>query len=123
MKSAPLDYFVPTNVDEVHDLLNYLGDDAKNLARGQSLVHLLVLRLLQPSSELAIRSSAIATRLAAASLTQTPAAELPGQTATLDATFTAPAEFDSDIEPPAGVLASAAPRILYMFQPTWCAGL
>jgi len=38
MKPAPFGYFVPTTVDEVRDLLNQYGDDAKILAGGQSLV-------------------------------------------------------------------------------------
>jgi hypothetical protein len=34
MKLAPFDYFAPTNVDEVRDLLNQYGDDVKILAGG-----------------------------------------------------------------------------------------
>ena len=39
MKPAPFDYFAPTSVDEVRDLLAQYGDDAKILAGGQSLAH------------------------------------------------------------------------------------
>jgi aerobic carbon-monoxide dehydrogenase medium subunit len=49
MKPAPFGYFAPTNVDEVRDLLNQYGDDAKILAGGQSLVPLMALWLSQPS--------------------------------------------------------------------------
>jgi len=49
MKPAPFDYFAPTTVDEVRDLLKRYGDDAKILAGGQSLVPVMVLRLSQPS--------------------------------------------------------------------------
>jgi aerobic carbon-monoxide dehydrogenase medium subunit len=38
MKPTPFDYFAPTNVDEVRDLLNHYGDDVKILAGGQRLV-------------------------------------------------------------------------------------
>jgi FAD binding domain in molybdopterin dehydrogenase len=51
------------------------------------------------------------------------AAELPALTVALAATFTASAAYDSDIEPPADVHASAMPRILCMLQPAWCARL
>lgn len=49
MKPAPFDYFAPTSVDEVRDLLAQYGDDAKILAGGQSLVPVMALRLAQPS--------------------------------------------------------------------------
>ena len=49
MKPAPFDYFAPTTVDEVRDLLAQYGDDAKILAGGQSLVPVMALRLSQPS--------------------------------------------------------------------------
>src|SRR5260370_16110865 len=49
MKPAPFDYFAPTSVDEVRDLLAQYGDDAKSLAGGQSLVPVMALRLAQPS--------------------------------------------------------------------------
>ena len=45
MKSAPFDYHAPTTVDEVIALLVELGDGAKVLAGGQSLVPILALRL------------------------------------------------------------------------------
>jgi aerobic carbon-monoxide dehydrogenase medium subunit len=44
MKPAPFDYFAPTSVDEVRDLLTQYGDDAKILAGGQSLVPVMALR-------------------------------------------------------------------------------
>src|SRR5260370_37979832 len=49
MKPAPFDYFAPTSVDEVRDLLAQYGDDAKILAGGQSLVPGMALRVAQPS--------------------------------------------------------------------------
>ena len=49
MKPAPFDYFAPTSVDEVRDLLIRYGDDAKILAGGQSLIPVMALRLAQPS--------------------------------------------------------------------------
>src|SRR5260370_8694098 len=49
MKPAPFDYFAPTSVDEVRDLLAQYGDDAKILAGGPSLVPVLPPRLAQPS--------------------------------------------------------------------------
>src|SRR5260370_33088119 len=52
MKPAPFDYFAPTSVDEVRDLLAQDGDDAKILAGGQSLVPGMALRLAQPSAVL-----------------------------------------------------------------------
>ena len=45
MKPAPFDYHAPTTVDEVTALLSELGDEAKVLAGGQSLVPMLNLRL------------------------------------------------------------------------------
>lgn len=45
MKPAPFAYHAPTAVDEVTALLSGLGDDAKILAGGQSLVPMLNLRL------------------------------------------------------------------------------
>jgi carbon-monoxide dehydrogenase medium subunit len=48
MKPAPFDYFDPSSVDEVLDLLGDHGDDAVVIAGGQSLVPLLNLRLAQP---------------------------------------------------------------------------
>jgi carbon-monoxide dehydrogenase medium subunit len=49
MKPAPFDYFAPTTVDEVRDLLDQYGDDAKILAGGQSLVPVIAGVLSQPS--------------------------------------------------------------------------
>lgn len=45
MKPAPFRYRAPATVEEAVDLLAGLGDDAKVLAGGQSLVPLLALRL------------------------------------------------------------------------------
>lgn len=45
MKPAPFEYYAPTTVDEVTSLLAELGDDAKVLAGGQSLVPMLNMRL------------------------------------------------------------------------------
>jgi len=45
MKPAAFDYHVPAEVDEAVDLLGELGDEAKVLAGGQSLVPMLALRL------------------------------------------------------------------------------
>ena len=49
MKLAPFGYFAPTTVDEVRDLLNQHGDDAKILSGAQSIVPVMALRLSQPS--------------------------------------------------------------------------
>ena len=45
MKPAPFEYHAPTTVDEVVGLLHELGDEAKVLAGGQSLIPMLSLRL------------------------------------------------------------------------------
>jgi aerobic carbon-monoxide dehydrogenase medium subunit len=45
VKAAPFDYHAPTTADEVVGLLASLGDGAKVLAGGQSLVPILALRL------------------------------------------------------------------------------
>ena len=45
MKPAPFEYHAPTTVDEAVALLAELGDEAKVLAGGQSLVPMLALRL------------------------------------------------------------------------------
>ena len=45
MKPAPFEYHAPTTVDEVVGLLHELGDEAKVLAGGQSLIPMLNLRL------------------------------------------------------------------------------
>ena len=45
MKPAPFEYHAPTTVDEVVGLLHELGDEAKLLAGGQSLIPMLNLRL------------------------------------------------------------------------------
>ena len=48
MKPAPFDYFAPTTLDEVFELLARFGDDARVIAGGQSLVPMLALRLARP---------------------------------------------------------------------------
>ena len=45
MKPAPFEYHAPATVDEVVELLHELGDEAKVLAGGQSLIPMLNLRL------------------------------------------------------------------------------
>jgi len=45
MKPAPFEYHAPTSVDEAVGLLAELGDEAKVLAGGQSLIPMLALRL------------------------------------------------------------------------------
>jgi len=49
MKPAPFEYFAPTSVPEVLELLNQHGYDAKILAGGQSLVPMMNFRLVQPA--------------------------------------------------------------------------
>jgi carbon-monoxide dehydrogenase medium subunit len=48
VKPAPFEYHVPSTVDEVVGLLSTLGDTAKVLAGGQSLIPLLNMRLAGP---------------------------------------------------------------------------
>jgi aerobic carbon-monoxide dehydrogenase medium subunit len=48
MKPAPFDYHAPTTVAETVSMLAQLGDEAKLLAGGQSLVPVLALRLARP---------------------------------------------------------------------------
>ncbi len=50
MKPAPFDYWRPTTIGEAVELLDQLGDDAKILAGGQSLVPMMNLRLAQPGA-------------------------------------------------------------------------
>jgi carbon-monoxide dehydrogenase medium subunit len=45
MKAASFDYHVPSTIDEAVELLGQLGDDAKVIAGGQSLVPMLAMRL------------------------------------------------------------------------------
>jgi aerobic carbon-monoxide dehydrogenase medium subunit len=45
VKPAPFDYYAPSTLDEVVALLHQLGDEAKLLAGGQSLIPMLNLRL------------------------------------------------------------------------------
>jgi carbon-monoxide dehydrogenase medium subunit len=45
MKPAPFEYHAPRSLDEAVELLGRLGDDAKLLAGGQSLIPMLALRL------------------------------------------------------------------------------
>ncbi len=49
MKPPPFEYHAPESVAETLDVLRQLGDDAKVLAGGQSLVPLLNLRLARPA--------------------------------------------------------------------------
>lgn len=49
MKPAPFKYHDPTTTPEALDLLGELGDDAKVLAGGQSLVPMMNFRLARPS--------------------------------------------------------------------------
>ncbi len=49
MKPALFEYHRPESLDEVLSLLSELGDEAKPLAGGQSLVPLLAMRLAQPA--------------------------------------------------------------------------
>lgn len=49
MKPAKFDYFAPTSVAEVLELLRHHGSDAKLLAGGQSLMPVLNFRLNQPA--------------------------------------------------------------------------
>jgi carbon-monoxide dehydrogenase medium subunit len=48
MKPAPFSYRAPTSVAEAVSALAELGDEAKVLAGGQSLVPMLALRLARP---------------------------------------------------------------------------
>src|ERR1700722_925811 len=50
MKAAPFDYHRPASLDEALVLLGQLGDDAKVLAGGQSLVPLMAMRLARPTA-------------------------------------------------------------------------
>jgi aerobic carbon-monoxide dehydrogenase medium subunit len=50
MPAAPFDYHAPATVAEALATLNALGDDAKVLAGGQSLVPMLTLRLVRPAA-------------------------------------------------------------------------
>ncbi len=49
MKPANFQYYDPTTIGEVVDLLSQLGDQARPLAGGQSLVPLMNFRLLRPA--------------------------------------------------------------------------
>lgn len=49
VKPPPFEYSAPTGLEEALALLRELGDDARPLAGGQSLIPLLSLRLAQPS--------------------------------------------------------------------------
>ena len=49
MKPPPFEYHAPTTLDEALALLAELGDEAKVLAGGQSLVPLLNFRLARPA--------------------------------------------------------------------------
>ena len=49
MKPPPFDYSAPETLEEALALLAELGDEARPLAGGQSLIPLLSLRLARPS--------------------------------------------------------------------------
>ena len=49
MKSAPFEYFDPDNIEELLNLLQQYGDEAKLMAGGQSLGPLLNMRLAMPA--------------------------------------------------------------------------
>ena len=49
VKPPPFDYSAPTTLEEALNLLSELGEDARPLAGGQSLIPLLALRLARPS--------------------------------------------------------------------------
>lgn len=49
MKPAPFEYHAPNTIEEVLDLKNQYGDEAKFLAGGQSLVPAMNFRIVQPS--------------------------------------------------------------------------
>jgi aerobic carbon-monoxide dehydrogenase medium subunit len=49
LKPAPFDYAKPNSVEEVFDLLDRYGDDARLLAGGQSLLPSLNMRLSAPT--------------------------------------------------------------------------
>ncbi|RMF62134.1 MAG: xanthine dehydrogenase family protein subunit M [Calditrichaeota bacterium] len=49
MKPPPFDYFAPQTLEEVLQLLEQYGDDAKVLAGGQSLIPTMNFRLAQPA--------------------------------------------------------------------------
>jgi carbon-monoxide dehydrogenase medium subunit len=50
MKPAPFDYHAPRTLDSALTLLGRLGDGAKLLAGGQSLMPLLNMRLARPAA-------------------------------------------------------------------------
>lgn len=50
MKPPPFDYHAPTTIDEALEILDGLGDEAKVLAGGQSLIPLLNMRLAAPAN-------------------------------------------------------------------------
>lgn len=54
MKPAPFNYYAPSELEEALDLLSNLGDEAKVLAGGQSLMPMLNFRLLEPGNLLDI---------------------------------------------------------------------
>ena len=50
MKPAPFAYFNPATISEVFKLLDELGDDAKLLAGGQTLLPMMNFRLARPEN-------------------------------------------------------------------------
>jgi hypothetical protein len=121
MKLPPFDYFVdyfaPTSDDEVRDLLNLTPGFLPEPRPREGAPALAAIEWVGHPH---IRNRGTI----GGSLAHTdPAAELPASAVALDATFSAPAEFGSDIEPPANVRASSALLIPSMLQPTRCARL
>ncbi|HEY3118731.1 MAG TPA: xanthine dehydrogenase family protein subunit M [Chloroflexota bacterium] len=66
MKPAAFDYYAPNTVDEALELLAQLGEDAKPLAGGQSLVPMMNFRLARPASLIDLNRIAELDHLAAA---------------------------------------------------------
>ena len=64
MKPPPFAYHAPRSVDEALDLLADLGDEAKVLAGGQSLIPLLNMRLASPANLVDINRITVLDRIA-----------------------------------------------------------
>ena len=64
MKPPPFAYHAPTGVDEALSILDELGDEAKVLAGGQSLIPLLNMRLVAPANLVDINRIAELDRIA-----------------------------------------------------------
>jgi carbon-monoxide dehydrogenase medium subunit len=89
VKAAPLRYHAPDTVDEVLATLVTLGDDAKVLAGGQSLVPLLALRLARPAHLVDVTRLAELGVVAADAATVTVGATVRQRVAERDASLTA----------------------------------